>query len=55
MQRQTMGMFQEGLLTEQGSRYLGPEATTELNNAVAFAAAIAIAIGVAGETGAHYV
>jgi hypothetical protein len=29
--------------------------TAGLNNAVAFAAAIAIAIGVGGETAAHYV
>lgn len=52
-----MEMLQEGILTEQGSRYLGPEVTIELNNAVAFAAAIAIAIaiGVAGGTSAPYV
>ena len=41
------------LLTEQGSRYSRPEVTAEPNNAVAFA--IAIAIGVAGGMGAHYV
>ena len=52
-----MGMFQDGLLTEQGSRYLGLEVTFELNSVVAFAAAIAIAIaiGVAGGTSAPYV
>ena len=53
--RQTKVMFQEGLLTEQGSRYLGPEVRAELNNAVALVAATAIEIGVAGGTGAHYV
>jgi hypothetical protein len=57
VRKQTMGTFQEGVLTEQGSRYLGPEVTVELNNAVAFAAAIAIAIaiGVVGGTSAPYV
>jgi hypothetical protein len=44
-----VGMFRDGLLTE------GPEVTAELNKAVAFAAAIAIAIGVVGGAGAHFV
>ena len=39
------------LLTEQGGKYSRPEVTAEPNNAVAFA----IAIGVAGGMGAHYV
>jgi hypothetical protein len=50
-----MGMFQVELSKGQGSRYLGPEVTAELNNAVAFADAIAIAIGAAEGTDAHYV
>ena len=55
MRRQTMGRFREGLLTEQGSRYLRPEVTVGLNNAVAFADAIATAIGIVGEASAPYV